>query len=293
MQYKVIEEQLDDHPLKKRMFSDGLWLFIWGLAKKVLIANAMGEMFELCRAGGGIVTAWLGAIAFALQIYYDFSGYSDMAIGIGRMFGFRFPKNFDAPYTSRSVTEFWRRWHMTLGSWFREYVYIPLGGNRVSVAKHIRNLLVVWLLTGIWHGAGWNFIIWGLYYGAWLIVEKYLIGKWLEKHRVLGLFYTMFIVLLGWMIFAITDMGELGRYLLSMIGFPRGAGGATVRTLLTSYGVIMAIGAAGIVPWVSRLRNVVYQKSKVITFIIEIVLFVLCLAALIRDSYNPFLYFRF
>ncbi|MBR5338968.1 MAG: MBOAT family protein [Lachnospiraceae bacterium] len=293
VQYKVIEEQLDDHPLKKRMFSDGLWLFIWGLAKKVLIANAMGEMFELCREGGGIVTAWLGAIAFALQIYYDFSGYSDMAIGIGRMFGFRFPKNFDAPYTSRSVTEFWRRWHMTLGSWFREYVYIPLGGNRVSVAKHIRNLLVVWLLTGIWHGAGWNFIIWGLYYGAWLIVEKYLIGKWLEKHRVLGLFYTMLIVLLGWMIFAITDMGELGRYLLSMIGFSRGEGGATVRTLLTSYGVVMAIGAAGIVPWVSRLRNVVYQKSKVITFIIEIVLFVLCLAALIRDSYNPFLYFRF
>ena len=293
VQYKVIEEQLDDHPGTKKMFSGGLWQFVWGLAKKVLIANAMGEMFELCRAGGGIVTAWLGAIAFALQIYYDFSGYSDMAIGIGRMFGFRFPKNFDAPYTARSVTEFWRRWHMTLGSWFREYVYIPLGGNRVSVAKHIRNLLIVWLLTGIWHGAGWNFILWGLYYGIWLILEKYVFGGWLSKHRVLGLFYTLLVVLLGWMIFAITDMGELGRYLLSMIGFSRGPGGATIRQLLTSYGAVMLIGAVGIVPAVSRLRNVVYQKSKAAVFVIEIVLFLLCLAALIKDSYNPFLYFRF
>ena len=295
VQYKVIEEQLDDHPLKKRMFADGLWLFIWGLAKKVLIANTMGEMFELVRQGGsgGILTAWLGALAFTLQIYYDFSGYSDMAIGIGRMFGFRFPKNFDAPYTSRSITEFWRRWHMTLGSWFREYVYIPLGGNRVSVAKHIRNLLIVWLLTGIWHGAGWNFILWGLYYGIWLIVEKYLIGKWLEKHHVLSIFYTAFIVIVGWMIFAITDMGELGRYLLSMIGVPNGGGNVTLRQLLTSYGAVMAIGAVGIVPAVSRLRNVVYQRSKVLTFVIELVLFVLCIAALVRDSYNPFLYFRF
>ena len=295
VQYKVIEAQLDDHPGGKKMFSSGLWLFVWGLAKKVLIANTMGEMFELVRQGGtgGPLMAWLGALAFTLQIYYDFSGYSDMAIGIGRMFGFQFPKNFDAPYTSKSITEFWRRWHMTLGSWFREYVYIPLGGNRVTVAKHIRNLLIVWILTGIWHGAGWNFLLWGLYYAIWLIVEKYLIGEWLEKHQIIARIYTGLVVIIGWMIFAITDMGELGRYLLSMIGVPYGTGSATFRQILTSYGAIMAIGAVGLIPAVSDLRKVVYSRSKILTFVIELILMVLCVAALIRDSYNPFLYFRF
>ncbi|MBO7364396.1 MAG: MBOAT family protein, partial [Lachnospiraceae bacterium] len=241
----------------------------------------------------GVFASWLGAFAFTLQIYYDFSGYSDMATGIGRMFGFRFPQNFDAPYTSRSVTEFWRRWHITLGSWFREYVYIPLGGNRVSRGRHIRNLLVVWLLTGIWHGAGWNFILWGLYYGLLLILEKYVIGDWLDTHPLPGRIYTAFVVIVGWMIFAITDMGELGRYLLSMAGAVRNAGALSLRRLLSGYGAVLAAGTAGLIPQVSRIRKVIFSNYKVLAFVIEAVLFVLCVASLIRDSYNPFLYFRF
>ena len=295
VQYKEIEPQLSHHPGSRKMLQEGLWRFLWGLAKKVLIANAAGQMFtEIRGAGGaGVFASWLGAFAFTLQIYYDFSGYSDMATGIGRMFGFRFPQNFDAPYTSRSVTEFWRRWHITLGSWFREYVYIPLGGNRVSRGRHIRNLLVVWLLTGIWHGAGWNFILWGLYYGLLLILEKYVIGDWLDTHPLPGRIYTAFVVIVGWMIFAITDMGELGRYLLSMAGAVRNAGALSLRRLLSGYGAVLAAGTAGLIPQVSRIRKVIFSNYKVLAFVIEAVLFVLCVASLIRDSYNPFLYFRF
>ncbi len=295
VQYRDIEAQLDHHPLNGRMLFEGLWRFVFGLAKKVLIANTMGELFEAIRQGRtpGVAGAWLGALAFTLQIYYDFSGYSDMAIGIGEMFGFRLPENFDAPYTSRSVTEFWRRWHMTLGSWFRTYVYIPLGGNRVPVWKHIRNILVVWLLTGIWHGAGWNFLIWGLYYAIWLILEKYLFGDRLQKHRFLGLLYTALVVVVGWMIFAITDLGELGRYLLSMTGLLPGEPAISFRQILTGYGPVAAFGLLGILPAVKRLKDALFNKSKTVSLIVTILLFVLSLCAIIRDSYNPFLYFRF
>ena len=182
---------------------------------------------------------------------------------------------------------------MTLGSWFREYVYIPLGGNRVSRGRHIRNLLIVWTLTGIWHGAGWNFIIWGLYYGIWLIVEKYLIGGWLDRHRVTGRFYTAFVVIIGWMIFSLTDLGELGKYLLSMTGFYGGMGDVSVRLILSGYGAVLLAGTLGLIPAPGRVRDFIFRRFRILVFIIELALMVLCISSLIRDRYNPFLYFRF
>ncbi len=300
VQYSQIEKQLDRHPAGFKMIDRGVWRFIWGLAKKVLIANPLGRLHtEISAIGGGSPgMAWLGALAFTLQIYYDFSGYSDMAIGIGRLFGFRFPANFDAPYTAKSVTEFWRRWHMTLSAWFRDYVYIPLGGNRVSRGRHILNLLIVWLLTGLWHGAGLNFILWGLYYALWLILEKYVFGDWLFKHSFISRLYTGLVVVVGWVIFAQTDLGAMATYLGAMIGlrpsaFAVSAAGPSLVRFLGRFGVVLLAGLIGLVPALSLFRERLFQRAKPAVFVIELALGILCLASLVSDSFNPFLYFRF
>ncbi len=302
--YKEMQDQLGDHPVTSAKLRRGMWRFIIGLGKKVLLANPMGQLFTMISECGewSFGFTWIGAAAFTLQIYYDFSGYSDMAMGLGEMFGFKFPVNFNAPYTAKSVTDFWRRWHITLSSWFRDYVYIPLGGNRGGVKKHIRNLLIVWLLTGFWHGAGWNFMLWGVYYGVLLVLEKYVWGSRIEAHPVIGHIYTMFIVIVGWVIFAFTDMGSMGRFLAGMFGaggfsmtagIAGAAGSVTMGRILSGYGVTFALCLIGVLKGTGRFLKNLYKKHAYITVAWLLAVLVLCLMALVHDSYNPFLYFRF
>jgi len=269
-------------------------LFIVGLGKKVLLANPMGSLWNLLQAQPGSLTGWLGIIAYSLQIYFDFSGYSDMARGLGRMFGFEFMINFDYPYISRSVTEFWRRWHISLSSWFREYVYIPLGGNRKGMPRQIVNLLIVWLLTGLWHGASWNFVLWGLYYALLLIVEKLFLLKHLNKlPRLLGHVYTMIIVVLGWALFYFEDMGALAAFVQRLFSFmPDSAQGLA---LVSAYLPFMLLTAFACLPAVSRFAKA-RENSSVIRWIkplLAAAVFLLCVASLASQSYNPFIYFRF
>ena len=246
-----------------------------------------------------VVTAWLGALAYTFQIYFDFGGYSDMAIGLGKMFGFNFVKNFDYPYISKSVTEFWRRWHISLGTWFREYVYIPLGGNRVSTGRHIRNILVVWFLTGLWHGASWNFVVWGLYYGLLLLFEKYVLVKVEEKiPSWLRHLYTFILVVIGWVLFASPDLSSAIKYIGVMFGI--GASGfcdtAGIYYLLTNV-IMFVIAAVGSLPVVHTLfkRFIFKPKRKRIksAVVIYMILFLMVVAYLVNATYNPFLYFRF
>ena len=216
IQYKSVAEQLMHREEGLGKFVSGVERFSVGLAKKVLLANAIGSMWDAFLAMSGeeltVVGAWLGLAAYAFQIYFDFSGYSDMAVGLGRMIGFEFMENFNYPYISKSIVEFWKRWHISLTNWFREYLYFPLGGSRCSRGKWIRNILIVWVLTGIWHGAGWNFLLWGLYYAVWMLAERLFLGKYLEKlPAAVQHVYTMVIVLIGWCLFAVEDMGHLGR----------------------------------------------------------------------------------
>ena len=267
-----------------------------GAAKKVLLANAIGQLWDQSLAAGSLSAAgaWMGLAAYAFQIYFDFSGYSDMAIGLGRMLGFEFLENFNYPYISKSVVEFWKRWHISLTTWFREYVYFPLGGNRVSKAKWIRNILTVWLLTGIWHGAGWNFLLWGLYYGLWMLAERLFLGKCLEKlPDVLRHAYTMLIVLMGWALFAVEDMGRLGAYFRSLFG---GGGlyapvdGYRLRTYLPTL-VILAIGST---PLMKRVWDKLGERGQAaLQPVLVLAALVLCTASLVDAGYNPFLYFRF
>ena len=221
IQYKTVAEQLVSRTENLEKFVSGVRRFIVGLAKKVLLANAIGELWDQALASQSLTVAgaWLGLAAYAFQIYFDFSGYSDMAIGLGRMLGFEFIENFNYPYISRSVVDFWKRWHISLTTWFREYLYFPLGGNRVPRWKWVRNILIVWLLTGLWHGAGWNFLLWGLYYALFMLAERLFLGKWLEKlPRALQHVYALFVVLIGWALFAVEDMGRLGAYLSACFG---------------------------------------------------------------------------
>ncbi len=297
VRYADIEPYLEPHDVPSDEVMRGFAGFAKGRIKKVLLANSFGAMFELIRGEGTALSmagAWLGAAAFALQIYFDFSGYSDMAIGLGHLFGFTFPKNFDHPYTARSVTDFWRRWHISLGTWFREYVYIPLGGNKVPRGRHILNLLIVWTLTGLWHGASLNFLLWGLYYGLWLILEKYLILPHLKgrAQAVFGRVYTTVVFLAGWVLFAFTDLQEMGQFFGAMFG----AGGLAAHfdlTVLLQYRVLLV---AGIV-FTTRLPGMLYdrliKKRPLILGILLGVGALLSLAAIAYDQYNPFLYFRF
>ena len=296
IQYKSVADQLQCRREDLEKFVSGVQRFCVGLAKKVLLANAVGKLWDVFLATDTaeltVVGGWLGLIAYAFQIYFDFSGYSDMAIGLGRMFGFEFIENY--PYISRSVVEFWKRWHISLTNWFREYVYFPLGGNRVSKPKWIRNILIVWLLTGIWHGAGWNFLLWGLYYALFMLAERLFLGKWLDKlPAAVRHLYAMIVVLVGWGLFAIEDMGQLGHYLMVCFG-----GGALVDAFtlyqLWSYLPLLVILTFAALPAGRKLYLRLPEKvQSAATPVLVLLSLVLCTASLVDASYNPFLYFRF
>lgn len=294
VRYRDVAEQLENRRENLSQFAAGVQIFVLGLAKKLLLANQMGALWEALKADGGTLSAWVCMFAYTLQIYFDFSGYSDMAIGLGRMLGFEFLKNFDYPYISRSVTEFWRRWHISLGSWFREYVYIPLGGNRRGLRRQLVNLFVVWALTGLWHGASWNFVLWGLYYGVLLTLEKLFLLRWLEK--LPGLLRTLLVVLavsFGWVLFSFPETGELGRFLGRFLVLA----GETdhTRNLILAYlpGLLAAAAAATPLParLAARLRG--RRGWEPLRLVYLAALMLLCTAALASQSYNPFIYFRF
>ena len=300
VKYAEIDEQLHVREENWGRFGEGVMYFIRGLAKKVLLANTVGMIYTnvsgMAPEDVSVVTAWLGCLAYTFQIYFDFSGYSDMAVGLGKMFGFEFPWNFNYPYIAQSVTEFWRRWHISLSSWFREYVYIPLGGNRVPVPKHIRNLLVVWLLTGLWHGAAWNFVAWGLYYGVILIFEKYFFHRVLEKlPEVLRHIYSLVLVMVGWVLFFSPSFAGALEYLKLMFG-AGGHGfmdGEALYLLISNLGlwVIAIVSSTPLVYGV--YERYVGRRKQVADVVIYAGMFLLCVAYLVTETYNPFLYFRF
>lgn len=303
VQYADVDEQLASREVSWTKFGEGSMYFIRGLAKKVLLANTSGMIFTevsgLAKGNIAVMTAWLGAFAYMFQIYFDFSGYSDMAIGLGKMFGFEFNMNFNYPYVAKSITEFWRRWHISLSSWFRDYVYIPLGGNRVSKIKHIRNLLIVWFLTGLWHGAAWNFVAWGLYYGVLLIIEKYLLSPVLDRlPDVVRHIYSIVLVVIGWVLFFSSSFGQAADYIRVMFG--AGAHGFADREsmyLLTSNLILWLILIFGSTPLVHfRYEHMLRTKkwnTTIINSVVYAALFIVCIAYLVTETYNPFLYFRF
>ena len=294
VRYRDIAEQLTEREESLSLFSEGTVRFLYGLAKKVLVADQMGALADgLLQTRGGTLSAWVGMAAYTLQIYFDFSGYSDMAIGLGRMFGFRFRENFDYPYVSRSITEFWKRWHISLSSWFREYVYIPLGGNRKGLARQCLNLLIVWMLTGLWHGAAVNFVLWGLYYALLLILEKLFLGKLLEKlPGSLRGALTMLVVAFGWSLFYYTDMGLFGDFVQRLFsGVPDSA--QRLRQIV-AYMPIGLVGCVAATPLPRRaLEKLREGKLAFLEVPLLACLFLLCVAALVTQSYDPFIYFRF
>ena len=314
VRYSDVAEQIRNRRGSWEERAYGAQRFIVGLAKKVLLANQIGDLWSqisvLPQSDMSMSAAWLGAIAYTFQIYFDFSGYSDMAIGLGHILGFRFPENFNYPYLSRSITEFWRRWHMTLGTWFREYVYIPLGGNRKGTIRQIFNLLVVWFLTGLWHGAGWNFILWGLYFFVLLLVEKLFLlremGRWPKIFRHI---YALFFIVLGWAVFACDDMSVLFSYLQSMFGVNVAAGNGIAAYYWQSYGwllLIMVIGSTqlpkkavrSVCTWLCTVTGQRFPAGgERLVYVLRAaglaVLLLISVALLVSGSYNPFLYFRF
>ena len=299
VRYRDVADQLVNRRETMDLFSKGVNVFLVGLAKKVLIANPMGTLNTAIFATtdeNGVVGTWIGIIAYSFQLYFDFSGYSDMACGLGNMLGFEFLKNFDYPYISKSVTEFWRRWHISLSTWFKEYVYIPLGGNRKGVKRQVINLLIVWGLTGIWHGASWNFVLWGLYYGIMLIVEKFLLKKLLDKlPSFVQHIYTIFIIIIGWGLFYFTDMSQLGAFLINLFDFSKGICGEQALTLILQYlPVLLAAGFAS-TPVATKIYKKIENKKNIwiLQTLFCAVILVLCTASLVSSSYNPFLYFRF
>ena len=293
--YSNINEKLNTHEGRITLegINEGIKLFIFGLGKKVLIANNVGALWtDIETMGFGVVStplAWLGIIAYSLQIYFDFSGYSLMAIGLGKMLGFDFPQNFNLPYISKSVTEFWRRWHMTLSGWFREYVYIPLGGNRKGLKRQILNMLVVWFLTGFWHGADWNFMLWGLYYFVLLAIEKIFLLKWLQKHPVPARIYTLLIIATGCTIFYITDRPMLGNFIVKMFSF---SGGIGVGYYFRNYFASILIGILCSTPLTIKFYDK-YKDNLIVMIPVLTGIFLLSVAYLVDSTYNPFIYFRF
>ncbi len=299
VRYKDVEAQLISRRENLAQFASGIRLFVIGLSKKVLIANQMGLLWDSLRptaAENGLIGVWAGVLAYTLQIYFDFSGYSDMARGLGRMFGLEFLENFNYPYISKSITEFWRRWHISLSSWFRDYVYIPLGGNRKGVSRQIVNLLIVWALTGLWHGASWNFVLWGLYYFAFLVVEKFLLKGILSRlPSGLSHAYALIVIMVGWVLFYFEDMGELGQYLGLMFSGESGLLSLHAMSLLTSYGPLLFVSALACVPYWAGLYEKNREKAwmSIAEPVVCAVLMLLCTASLVSQAYNPFLYFRF
>ena len=303
VQYADIAAQLDDRTTTLTDFSEGLGRFSVGLAKKVLLANLCGKAVETLLPEGAALSvagAWLSGLLYTFQIYFDFSAYSDMAIGLGRVFGFTYRENFRYPYLSDSVSEFWRRWHISLGSFFRDYVYIPLGGNRKGTMKTVRNLLIVWTLTGLWHGASWNFVVWGLYYGFWILLERFALKKVLPRiPKAIRVLLTFFLAMTGWILFYHTSLSEGFSHILALFGGTSAWTDSTVFTVLSEYTVlplIAAVCALPIVPAVSawaRKRPARETALKIAVPILETALFVLSIAFLVGQSYNPFIYFRF
>ncbi len=295
VRYSDIAAQLKERKHSFDKCALGIRRFIIGLSKKILIANALGELCDIFKASGekSVLFYWMYGIAFSLHIYFDFSGYSDMAIGLGKLFGFDFIENFNYPYISKSATEFWRRWHISLGSWFRDYVYIPLGGSKVGKVRLFFNIFVVWMLTGFWHGAAWNFIIWGLYFAVLLVIEKVFLLKHLERSKVWSRFYILFLVMISFIIFNAADMKEAVSY----IGGLFGAGGIPIVSTealyyLRSYAVIFVIAIIGATPAVKTLA----KKIKAVSLVEPVLLaagLLVCTAYLVDGSFNPFLYFRF
>ena len=299
VKYKTVAAELVHRTVTSRDFAEGACRFTAGLAKKVLLANAAGALWEICQASqnaGALTVAggWRGLFAFGLQIYFDFSGDSDMAIGLGRILGFRFDENFDHPYLSTSVGEFWRRWHMSLTSWFREYLYFPLGGSRAGSAKTLRNLLIVWFCTGFWHGASWNFVLWGLYFALWLILERFVFKDLLARTPVwVKRAYTLAVVFVGWGVFAMEDLGVCGRYLAVCFG-----GGplwsAPDGYRLRSWALILLLLALGSTTLAADLWKKIPERGrKVLAPVLMALGLVVSTAYLVDGSYNPFLYFRF
>ena len=299
VQYKTVAAELVRRVHSSENFAVGARRFCVGLAKKVLLANSIGALWDECLAaqGAGTLTVlggWLGLIAYGFQIYFDFSGYSDMAIGLGRMLGFRFEENFRYPYQASSVTEFWRRWHMSLTGWFRDYLYIPLGGNRGGTAKTVRNILIVWFCTGFWHGASWNFVLWGLYFAAWLILEKYVLRGVLGRTPLaVKHLYTLIVVFVGWGLFAMTDLSVCGGYLAACFGNAplwSAADGYTLHNYAVTFlALILASTTLGAKGWAKLSLG----QRKVLTPVLMALSLLLSTAYLVDGSYNPFLYFRF
>lgn len=299
VRYRDVAEQLVNRRETLEMFTRGVKLFMVGLAKKVIIANTMGTLTTNIFATtdeNGVVGTWVGMIAYTFQIYFDFSGYSDMACGLGNMMGFEFLKNFNYPYIAKSITDFWRRWHISLSTWFKEYVYIPLGGNRKGVKRQILNLLIVWGLTGLWHGAAYNFVLWGLYYGLLLILEKFVLKKYLDRlPSFVQHIYTLFIIIIGWGLFYFTDVGQLGAFMVDLFNFGNGICGDQAFNLIMSNLPMLIIAAVASTP----LATTLYTRFEHTRFMwIPETLYCMGVlavstASLVNQSYNPFLYFRF
>lgn len=290
VRYETIEDELDNRKENYKDTALGIRRFISGFAKKAILANSLGLIAtSILDAGAnhyGFIGSWIAMICYTMQIYFDFSGYSDMAIGIGKMLGFNYLENFDMPYISKSITEYWRRWHISLSSWFKDYVYIPLGGNRVSKIKWIRNIFIVWFLTGLWHGASWNFVLWGLYFGVILLIEKIWLNKYLDKApSAIKHIYTMVLVIIGWVIFRSTNLSEAGSILTSMIG-------------LNGLGSIKLLNVVGLF----KIENIIifiigillsFKKINLKNDYVLLLIFIIAIIFLITGSYNPFIYFRF
>lgn len=295
VQYKDIELQLKDRVITTEKFCGGVERFVLGLGKKVLLANTLGQLAGDMQAAStpSALGAWLGLFAYTLQIYFDFSGYSDMAIGMGKMFGFSFPENFNYPYIADSIKDFWKRWHISLSSWFKEYVYIPLGGNRVGVLRHMFNIMVVWALTGLWHGASWNFVLWGMYYGVLLILEKYVFDLSLENTPIwIRRIVTLFLVMIGWVWFAFPDLSDAVRYLGALVGRYRLVD-ANALYALKGYAAQLILGIAAAEPFLYKGYRKLTEKCAFISVLTGGVIYILSIAFLVSGTYNPFLYFRF
>ena len=293
VKYIDISKELKNRDINLDEIQEGIRLFILGLGSKVLIANNIGSLWNEVETMGfnniSTILAWMGIIAFSLQIYFDFNGYSLMAIGLGKILGFNFPNNFNYPYESRSITEFWRRWHITLGQWFKQYVYIPLGGNRLGRARTYFNLFIVWFLTGLWHGASCNFILWGLYFFILICIEKNGLLNLLNKHKLISHIYTIFFILVGWVLFAVIDLNKIINFLKKMFIF--NAGNEWIY-YLRNYIIIYTIAIIFSTSFLKKIYNK-FVKSNIVETIILITIFLLSIAYLVDSSYNPFLYFRF
>ena len=303
VRYRTVAEEMQGRVENRADFARGISRFIFGLGKKVLLANNAGLLWDsvnaLTASEMSVGSFWLGILAYTFQIYFDFSGYSDMAIGMGLMFGFHFDENFNYPYIAKSITEFWRRWHISLSTWFKEYVYIPLGGNRAGLAKQIRNIVIVWMLTGFWHGASWNFVAWGLYYGVILIFEKVFLLKIIEKMpKIVRHLYTMFLVIIGWVLFSFDSFKKGAEFIAGMFGL----GGYSVINkefiyLLLNNLVLLIILAVASTDVPKRCIEKLAAKDKLVfkvagIILLEVILGI-CVAYLVASTYNPFLYFRF